>query len=222
MTLNVDVVSDIHVDIWAHYASADDVDVTAFKNDGSNVLVIAGDTGNDVPDTIAFIRDKCLPHYDQIIFIDGNHEHYNYNGHVEDAMDALRKFADETPGVDYLRGSNSVKVGNTLFVGANGWYDFRIGEPNFTVRDAINAWMQGSNDSRYISTRAGGRMDIYPEALCDTQVGEIEKVVTDAQDDDDSSQHRCHYPCISHSEHGCSTWKLHDSIGWSIWKCDCL
>ena len=185
MTLNVDVISDIHSDIWKYY-TGNVVNIDGFKNEGSNILVVAGDTGNNVPETIEFIRNECRSNYDRVIFIDGNHEHYNYSGDVEDAMADFVDFSENEDGVDFLYGKNTVLIGDTLFVGANSWYDFRIGEPEFTVSDSQFAWMNQSNDSRYITTKLNkGSRVAFPKFLCDLHVSYIEKVVADAQDNDD-------------------------------------
>ncbi len=78
--------------------------------------------------------------------------------------------------VTFLNGGFIV-IGDTAFVGANGWYDFRMGYGDFIVQ--YNVWRMYNNDSRYIKFLSGD-----PEELAKVQASRMVKSVGDLNNDD--------------------------------------
>jgi hypothetical protein len=171
-----DVVSDLHVDIWR----GETLDWASLSNKDSEVLVIAGDTANNVQITFDVINAAAQV-YNHVIVVDGNHEHYNGTGTVEENMDQLRELCTPLANVSYLDGEATFKLGNVLFVGATGWYDWKAYEDQYISREtAKQAWYQFSNDSRVPSYGKLGD----PEKIAMTQAVQLAEHVRAAQQDD--------------------------------------
>lgn len=76
MALNIQIVSDLHVEFWAHKKKFN------FIKPSAPILALLGDTcclGSD-EDYLLYKRflDEQIPHFDHILLISGNHEYY-YN-----------------------------------------------------------------------------------------------------------------------------------------------
>ncbi len=158
--------SDLHIDAWAHTTQLYDptmrlwegepyqsrmmhVDWRYCKNPESWALVIAGDTANSVL-ALSMVAEQASQEYDQVIIIDGNHEHYQGDTTVEDNMAFLSNALQPFSNVTYLDGVNTLKIGDIMFVGCAGWYDWMAyadrGIPEYLAK---KAWVQASNDARY-------------------------------------------------------------------------
>jgi hypothetical protein len=79
--------------------------------------------------------------------VDGNHYHYGSNITVAAAIERFRKFA-QSNDIVYLDGENEYLQQGVLFIGANGWYDWRIGLPEFTTGECRAIWREQMEDSR--------------------------------------------------------------------------
>lgn len=158
-----DLVSDLHVDLqrmqW--HKAIKQIDWAAVKNPTSRVLVIAGDTTNRSKKTITVLREVA-PHYEHVVFVDGNHEHYDNSQsagklNVPNDMEYLAEQAATMPNVTYLNGRSEFVLDRTLFIGACGWYDFQFGSPEFTPEVQKIAWKAESSDPKYIRwNKVGG------------------------------------------------------------------
>lgn len=195
--MKFDVVSDLHVDIWfgktqLHIPEKRMWEGEPFKsrflhidwkysgNADSEVLVIAGDTANNVETAFEVIA-AAAQDYPYVVVVDGNHEHYNGDGTVEENMDSLRDLCTTLDNVTYLDGQSTFRLGNVLFVGATGWYDWKAFEDQFISQTtAKQAWYQFSNDSRVPSYGKLGD----PEKIAITQAVQLAEHVRTAQDDD--------------------------------------
>lgn len=171
-------VSDLHVTHWNW-----DIDWAATKDARSDVLIIAGDTSNDVSTSMRVIKEAAS-HYPHVIFCSGNHEHYSSKNRLETVSDADR-FIEQTllelgyENVTFLNGPQSILIQDVLFVGANGWYDFTLAE-GYSREQQHDCWKQNSNDPMWIRFAPGG----YPDKLAARQAAEIAQIVAGAQDDD--------------------------------------
>lgn len=175
--MQFDLVSDFHSDLWN---TGTNFSWAKYRNEGSDVLVLAGDTSNYMND-IPVIINRALNVYKHVIFTDGNHEHYAFDrvADVDDICEELQEFADSKENVTFLTGRNSVQVNNTVFIGCNGWYDFRVYEDRFNIDDSMNAWKRMSNDSKMID------FAMVPVAIrAKNQAALIEQQVADLQDSD--------------------------------------
>lgn len=170
MTLKFDYCSDLHVDAWhgitrlhdpqgpriwsgEPYAShAFYVDWEWYQQDGSKVLILAGDIANSLSDTISVVKDAADV-YDHVLFVDGNHEHYQsaIEGDVDFTHEVIKDSLRMYSNVVHLNGENSLKVGNTLFVGACGWYDWQaFVDKGVSAEEAKFHWSTRNNDSRMV------------------------------------------------------------------------
>ena len=188
--MKFDLISDFHVEMnvmnkdtrtWKE----DDPIFYAWDQDKkSDVLVIAGDTSNSLEYTTWILRET-LDHYNEVIFVDGNHEHYsNYKDktggtNVTSDMNYFRKLADDW-SITYLDGERTKQIGSTLFIGANGWYDFTMAV-GMHSHEQYRAWQQGSNDPRCI--RFGKKNK--PAKLARRQADYMAQHVKEAQDNDE-------------------------------------
>lgn len=148
----------------------------------SDVLVIAGDCSNDPWDTLRVV-DEASQFYPYVLFTDGNHEHYNRHKqykelNVRTNTEVFEKFARNSHNVHYLNGT-SVTIMDTLFIGANGWYDWTAN--SFYGRESQHEFWKGeSNDSKCIRFSPGG----YPDKMARMQAETLRELVVAAQDDE--------------------------------------
>lgn len=148
--LNFDLISDFHVEMNPLY------DGHTFYNwksqQQSDILVIAGDSGNDVMMSCMVIKEAAA-FYKHVIVTDGNHEHYGWgsDGNTNVVVDKIRSFINAyCNNVKFLHTKNSILIHDkeqnkdVAFVGGNGWYDFKlgVGDPNLQKM----AWQRFSND----------------------------------------------------------------------------
>lgn len=197
MTYKFDVVSDLHIDAWAHTTQLHEptrrlwegepyqsrvlhIDWRFYKNPGSWALVIAGDTSNSIL-SLAMVVEQAAQEYDQVIIVDGNHEHYHGDSTVEDNMIILSNALQPLPNATYLDGTRTLRLGDTVFVGCTGWYDWLAhtdrGIPEYLAK---KAWIQASNDARYPDF--GSFKD--PDKLANIQAVQLAEHVRTASNDD--------------------------------------
>lgn len=180
-----DFVSDIHEDqnpgnslVWEHE-----------KNPGVDTLVIAGDTSNFWQNTLDVVAGAANV-YQNVIFVDGNHDHYNTGLPVTEAMDFFNYEVRRRNlnNVVYLDGYNECRFGDVVFIGANGWYDFRAYPEEFTVQKVIDLWRSKIGDGK---SRAGSDKPIIdfgdfglPDELARYQAAQLAAKVQAMQDDE--------------------------------------
>jgi len=177
--MKYDLGSDLHVDINAGRIGM--VRFKEMKNAGSDTIVLAGDISND-PELTVKVLAMAASAYENVIFVDGNHEHYSngkYGLDVSGAMGFFKEAIDLIPNVTYLSGDNNVIIDDTMFVGANAWYDFRMAPPQYTPEKCKEAWETSLNDFRL------SNFDVEPEVLAGIQSALIADQVSKAQDNDD-------------------------------------
>ena len=67
---------------------------------------------------------KCVKNFDEVLYINGNHEFYGYN--VEGTFDVL---AEHLPKEIHYLENDYVKIKDTIFLGCTLWTDFRNENP---------------------------------------------------------------------------------------------
>jgi len=175
--MQFDLVSDFHTEM-NHKVKLGGVMVGHYdweKEKQSDILVVAGDSGNTIYNTIEVI-DEAREFYDHVIFTDGNHEHYQGTQPVLANMADLQAYANVTENVTYLGGKSKFVSEDTAFIGANGWYDWKYGLGDKETQRY--AWMIYSNDSRCIMHS----MD--PDKMAKEQAKQVGDMVMELQDDD--------------------------------------
>lgn len=168
--MKFDFGSDCHIDI-----NREPLNWLDLMNDGSDLLIIAGDHSNMWHQTIESLA-QAREIYRHVIYVDGNHDWYSAARRPKPSHYA--KFGNRlsTIGVTLLD-RRSVKFGDVLFVGANGWYDFRAQAADFSL--AYSWWKEQSNDPAYVWKHSGRHPVREAEAHRDSLV----RLVADAQDD---------------------------------------
>ena len=137
-----DVCSDLHVDLFA--SGIDSVDFHALKNTGSDVLVIAGDVSNHFY-LSRRVLDRACKEYKHVVFVDGNHETYEMGDDISDAELEMHDYCRSEANLTYLP-RDDYKIGGTVFIGTNGWYDWSIMCPLYSKAAQFDAWKRMSND----------------------------------------------------------------------------
>jgi len=189
--MKFDLISDFHVEMNTRYDESrfwteGEPELYAWNKDSkSDVLVIAGDSANHHEDALAVVFEAAK-HYKHVVWTDGNHEHYsNYmNGwnvmHDMEYFNTMcnhrNKIADN---ITYLNGEQTWQKDGTLFIGANGWYDFSFAY-GIPQKQQMQNWRQRSNDSACIRFGKKNR----PEKLAERQSRQLTELVQEAQDDD--------------------------------------
>ena len=137
-----DFVSDLHVEHWDNQM----ID----WNPKSAILIVAGDISNSPlksADCLMQIREEA---YDKILFVDGNHEHYN-GVPVDVNCDTIKNrlwpkmiqvLDDDSESYWFYNG--------TLFIGCNGWYNFKSCEGMRQSKQKA-LWHKTINDARMIN-----------------------------------------------------------------------
>ena len=152
--MQFDLVSDLHMEHWEN-----NYNFLQYKQ--SQTLVVAGDVASD-PDLTAEWLTIVAAEYKHVLFVDGNHEHTKAKFDLDKSKLYNTKLFTMMPNV-YLLDNFPFIYEGVAFVGANGWWDYRIGEPHVS-RDATynhykNIWgekslqrtlVQGSEDYTYI------------------------------------------------------------------------
>lgn len=229
MTVKFEFCSDLHDDIWLSYehrfyqrrlAELDisehhkltppgntTIDWAKQKQDDTRVLVIAGDISNDIMSTVKIIKNAAEV-YEYVVFVDGNHDHYDASNTIKEGEQHYRDELSDYPNVIYLDGKTHFTIDGTRFVGALGWYDWRGFEEvhGITQEVAKAAWLQGSNDSEY------PQYDEFkdPATLAFIHAEAVRQQVADAQDDDEVES----IVVVTHTapRHELLLWKEGDSV----------
>jgi predicted phosphodiesterase len=144
--MKFDLMSDLHIDLSPGYV----LDYASMAT--APIAIVAGDVSNTPSLTVKELN-KISQHYEYVLFVDGNHEHYDNRderlvrgNRMPPATCEYFRNALSGSNVIYLdQGTEPFVMGLTAFVGANGWYDFNWAH---VKRDAcISTWYAKMNDS---------------------------------------------------------------------------
>lgn len=186
--MKIDLVSDLHVDRspimvnWKHT-----------KNRGSTVLMVAGDVSNDWRDVVRTLKD-AKDHYDRVLYVDGNHDHYQSTMiegmTIQKSVEHLRNVLVDN-GIHYLD-SAPIHLDGVMFIGANGWYDFKFGAVAYTPEFSKSVWLPKEQlcEETGNMVKVGGSNDTElnfgedsPESLSVLHAERLVQCVSDAQKD---------------------------------------
>jgi len=114
-------VSDLHLEACEHGHGVPDLGT-------GDVLILGGDIlcarhfKKDGPLHKVYddFLQKCVKNFDEVLYINGNHEFYGYN--VEGTFDVL---AEHLPKEIHYLENDYVKIKDTIFLGCTLWTDFR-------------------------------------------------------------------------------------------------
>lgn len=160
MTIKIDYCSDLHVSYNNELPSWSEL-----KNPDSTILIIAGDITNNSRDKSWKIVNRAKGVYDHVLFVDGNHEHYDSGVSIDGTENWFKLRANRDDEIHYLSAS-PVKIGDTWFIGTNGWYDWGI--KGYSSYESYLGWNKYSNDSKLIkdSGNMPGRAFNEMQKLC--------------------------------------------------------
>ena len=196
-TLSVDVVSDLHVEGWEGYAQSmtryllgrhveeKGIDWLARwkgRLPPAEVLVVAGDIANE-PKLVAEVLRQAAGRWRQVLWVDGNHEHYSTESQGMDVdrnlvqLDGALQEQDNVVRLEEGRVWDHAASG-TRFIGCNAWYDWR-GATGDTQEIQRMLWQQSINDS--IRVRFG-RCD--PAERAEKAAGWVRWALKVAEEDD--------------------------------------
>lgn len=136
--MQFDLVSDIHVEHWKN-------NYDFLKNKQSSTLVVAGDIADDPVLSFEWLA-VVSSEYDDVIVIDGNHEHQGRKFPLQDILAEMKGAVRALDNVHFLNDGPLVKHG-VAFVGRCGWWDYKIGEPH------VNWKTSWEHFSKYMSEK---------------------------------------------------------------------
>lgn len=127
--MQFDLVSDLHIDFWDDKTNREWI-----THKKSNTVIVAGDTSDDPDITFDFLHElQC--NYDNVLYVDGNHEHQK-RLHEADASDADFHLKASFSSGDFL-GNKTIVLDDVAFIGCNGWWSFDFGEPTMPMGDCL-------------------------------------------------------------------------------------
>lgn len=95
--------------------------------DDCDAIVIAGDVDDPISRSMAWLRDNVAGQGKPIVYVAGNHEHYNqdYTKNMAEARSLAPTFANS--GIHYLE-NEEVVIDGVRFLGCTLWTDFELYE----------------------------------------------------------------------------------------------
>lgn len=135
--MDFDLISDLHIDQWQ------DKEIN-FKGIGTSLTcVVAGDVSRSLVTTRNFLY-QLSDAYNQVVFVDGNHEHKFDYSNISGNCEWLENELSKKSNITYLWDSTCV-FGSTAIVGTNGWWSFDYLEPTVSRLDQISAFCNLEN-----------------------------------------------------------------------------
>ena len=121
----VKCVSDLHLEACEHGFGIPDLG-------SGEILILGGDIlcarhfkkNGPLKKVYNDFLQKCVKNFDEVLYINGNHEFYGYN--VEGTFDVL---AEHLPKEIHYLENDYVKIKDTIFLGCTLWTDFRNENP---------------------------------------------------------------------------------------------
>ncbi len=157
------VVADLHVDYWddsfpnpypcgtrRHHPL-----VWGKPNGEDAVLVVAGDVSDDMDTTVQYIS-SLTTFYNEVLFIDGNHEScVSYPDLLSDSDISSKVRATHNANIHFLADGPFTKDG-IAYVGRCGWWDY-VKEAEKENEEYFAEWMPHLDSSRLIPSDSVSR-----------------------------------------------------------------
>jgi len=164
-------ISDLHINMQTQTEMQEAL-LQIAKEQGVDILMIAGDISDDVTFTKKFVYDmnKHLKTY----YVPGNHDLWNINNY-KTTIDIYAEFVED----EYCLLNKFVTISNqTIIIGHIGWYDYSFAKDKFTVAQLEQKEHNGViwEDTRYINFQ---KDDV---ALTQLYNQEIERMLVDHSD----------------------------------------
>lgn len=120
--MKISICSDLHLEFG---------DIQIKNNDGASVLILSGDIMTARHPKLDFL-EQCSKEFDQVLYVAGNHEFYNYKWYETNRV--LREVSYEFENVHFME--NSIyRMQDVLFIGATLWTDMNKYDP-ITIQQA--------------------------------------------------------------------------------------
>ena len=186
--MKFDQISDFHIEMNVPYGETsawregEPYFYAWHKDKKSDILVISGDLSNTSMQS-KWIIEEAARYYDHVLFVDGNHDHYggckNPSEHSYTKNMAFFRRVDEAhDNITFLDGgAKHFQIAGTLFIGANGWYDFQMAY-GYDFQAQRLHWLQHSHDP--VAIRFGE--ENQPEKLAKIQMEQLRLQVEQAQE----------------------------------------
>ena len=129
-----DIVSDLHVDKWDNVEHTYDWD----KNKVSDIVIIAGDIADDIYTTVIELEKACSV-YKKVLYVEGNHESTKNYDNIDYSKQEISKMMSEHENFIFLPEQDCV-FDDLVIIGATGWWDFKICEPDITEKECIESF----------------------------------------------------------------------------------
>lgn len=113
--MQIDYVSDIHIDQWT-----DDLEWLNTKK--TNKIIIAGDVADKITD-IEYALQKISDLYDDVYYVDGNHEYGTMRFAYDDQKNKIKKLCKRMGNVHFLP-DEPIIINDVGIVGVCGWWNF--------------------------------------------------------------------------------------------------
>jgi len=170
-------------DLWSDLHCETDKDANAL-NIGvlqeSDIAIVAGDMAHH-PDLSMDIIEDFAKYYDHVLFVDGNGElkdplvDPNNNFSIISVEQKMRDRAKNIPNAHYLNDS-PFTIGDTVFIGANGHWDYRSGGRGVTPK-AAKDWNAAVINERFNTDG----YDVVRQ-FCDTAARDVGALVQQVKD----------------------------------------
>jgi len=134
MTMNLQIVSDLHID---HHTTEIQNPLDYFTP-SADILVLAGDIGSlyKYEQFSRFIKDTCAL-YTHVLYVSGNHEYYQMKGYEKKTLSELNNLIysldRDIPNFHFLN-RKSVKIGDLCIIGCTLWSKINFELPKYIVR----------------------------------------------------------------------------------------
>lgn len=168
---SVDFVSDLHVDKWSVPVRWDELAT-------SKTCVVAGDISDDIDSAAAELR-RMGRTYENILYVDGNHENKPLRTDVCRSEDIVARALKGLPSVHYLR-RESVKLDGIGFVGACGWWTYAFAEPKIKASESLKAFLTATDfdtGGPFIKKARDDAAYLMAEAGCLARDPEVHSIV---------------------------------------------
>jgi Icc-related predicted phosphoesterase len=144
--MKIAVTSDVHLEFGDWYPSnPENADVLIL---GGDIMVASDLYGTHKTERFLEFLDNCKKEYREVIYIMGNHEHYN--GDFSESHKLLRDACDER-SIHFLD-KETVEIDNVVFIGGTLWTDMNGEDPMtiLAVKDMMNDFRCVRNSNRTV------------------------------------------------------------------------
>ena len=159
--MKIALASDIHLEFG---------EISLENDKNADVLILSGDicVASKFRDKDRKFFRQCSERFPKVIYIMGNHEHYNGNFVLSENL--LREELEDFENIHLLE-KQSIDIGDYTFVGATIWTDMNKNDPNTLWH--VNRVM---NDFRIIAHPDGFYERLTPEIVQEVHIDTMEYI----------------------------------------------